>query len=1668
MGDHDHHEGHEHGPEQQGEKPVFAAEIPFDQNAELNTQIIALMKHAMGERYYEELESAILSRIATDKDLARFFEEKDNVVSLKLKDGVVTALDSEGQPVGDPPIEFQLGDLMEKVIKEKRADDFESCECFSRLYRIYDTREIDRQNGTNAADELLRHMAGYAMPEPGKDAPSSPSKPPLTEDELEVRRETASEYRRGKIDRERTLQTAEDDRTDFNVIVALVEPTIQDDDAEEFEAHWPHLNYSYEVDELFREEPNPKAGYRENPFNMNRVERWNHETLRDLIQDCRNSRLYFGDVAEKIYTDRLDNFKERLKQAKVSETVTDLLENDLQNTYRKFKRLDAALKDVDKKNIPEDLEEIYPHRKELKAVIQYLGDYVVYGKRLVDLVEKLRFNPSQETQYRDRLMTEFQKEDDGAIAETPENRAKEALYNLFLYREPIDVVAKTADEAEDEFEGKDRVAHPREYSGELSHIWAGIVSGATSVPPLEWFFGNVELERPITFQDLNGRTFTVQGEWFTDYQSPIAAYRAAFEATGDLKQRDTGEWDYEVNETQTVSHINRILELGIAAYSVMQNDRSMQDILTDMNELGVEAESGRLVRFSGNMTDNVRDLHQALKIKDLNDLKQKGSDKEEAVSAERLKFIRIGSVIWQKYEGKMQDRAQEKEQKKQPPVKIKLQPFQVEEILTQLKETKKFDEAKLDKLKQALIGGAAVAIPDRGGAFSIHMEFENGFGMDIGGVFPNWETLSPMLGVGKSFDVTASISVTVFAGGGYVFGENGMGWSGAGAKITKRFEKVDFHVGAGVGFAEGSPLPVPFIGTGVSWYRPEKKYEEVLTKKMAEAHIDELDKSGDPYKTVTENPSKYPELKDFLYRIHGLSMLPGASRRELFLAGYELFKEGLQSEAIDESEPRWWERITGAGLIFVPLPPGIIPAIEIQMWSRKLVYRLASEKSSAEQNAEIEAQRALERSLSAQTGVTVSKHRLEVNGEFIWDTKRGKLSLKKETTSSINFEALSQQDDKFRELQNVLARDAKILVESWNSAGEHEDLLLIRPMEANGTVNLLIDADLKDDVVAVTNGGYLFLSVKKGKTLHFKRQDISFPFEDRGSPEETVIAISDNPKMTTELLKNQCPVFLERLSHPGDQIGYEWKVKPRSGSKQKTQESFKTWEEYAAWDAEKKGGERVTFAPQEDKREVLERLRSAVTIRTSDTAGTLEIRADIIAQVESIAESDTEFLKVYRDLTTDGISEMRNGTSIELERNFPKLKETLDVKLGAKLNSQEFEAAFLMLMIGSFRNLEGREKAQDVYKETLEGFHARRLRKLFTEYFTPKIADAAEREKKVEEATKYCVDEFLKIKIEDKGSAVASGSLFATIVGMLGTRGPNVGLRWHWNFKDTAEKYGLVGEQKLSVAAKDISGDVAKFWMETLSPYRTGLHKQEIPPKQPRDAYEKFQVQIFDNLHSPLALKLAPAVAAAFSPEEITQLAEMYERSRRTSDPPVIHSENAEALRKFLDLCDSVRQAELDGKTEMQFGANKEFKLELKTELSHGIYRRCGNPSGVLRENFAVEFEQKSSKPEYSAGYGEGAVGLETGYSRVDVSSVGAAHINLPKYPTGERPYVRQPAERPPEETEQPPTEQPPPEERPITGVVEEPDPTAGTGGTVSEEPPANTNPTPPGGGAGE
>lgn len=1671
-------------------------------------QVKKLLEDSVDSKYHTFI-SNVLKQIDETKLVTEVLPKTEKIA---LKDGILVFVDKTGKHL-EISVDIRA-DLTAELNERYNGNRRDMIRSYGAERRFVYRAEAGRH--TSDADREAIRLQKERENDDGRVHPTGPAKVKETKEEAAERKRMQASLDSAIADRQDILNQMREasDRGRGYDIGADISPAIRDMGKDSFERNWAFMDHSDEIDDLFNQDANTADGYQINPFKQ---QKWTREDLRKLIQgqieirtplgnnikldDLRNNndRLYFTEVTDRIYGDRYAQFKKDLADKGITDVVLNLLDkdqgllehlpgaktilrknnepDDLLKTYEKLKKIADELAAVDPKNVPAKFKEIYPHLAKLNTVLQVLGDYVIYARKLVNLVDKLRLDVGKKTASAERAVLEFERNPNGGILDTRENKIKGALDDLFI---------------------QDCLT-PYEYTSELSAIFHKITPYA-----LEKDFRN-----DITFQDLRDDMQTVGGEWSTRFLSPEAAFIAAYKQISEQKQdKATGEWKTEVTEEAAVAHINELVGIGIGAYNSIPGERPMRELMEDLHRAGAEVSPGVPLRYTGNIKDDTSNLLTVLKIKNLSDINKKDNKVEKRIAALRTKFVRMGSVMWQRNHlerGRREQESREKEASKA--IVVRFNKEQTDDIIAALQSSGKFAPEKLTKIRSTLLGGIALMAPKPGAAFFIPFELGNGFSISVSGSL-SVDNVNAGVGISKAFQPTDDITVTINAGtalnAGYFItynkdtGVTPHGWvgvsAGVGSSITKKFSEVDVSVNGGVGALVGYGTmgflasPAVTAGMGFDWAKSQEKFEGALKKSEVEHHIAELDRAADLWTEIKQNRSKYPEFSEMLYRIENIQSLDEASKKDMLKAAYEMFKEGLRTEALDDTTKNWYERLlpTGAGfgVAFAGVPPMPIPYAyaEFQLWSRHIVYRVAGDVEESQKIGEEEARAAILKKY-AKPGTTVAEKTLSPAGELVWNPEKNRFGLKSVNSAGLDMKDFNAQFDHFRD---TLAREAKIFVEPTElEGGKNGGLLRLKPQEAYGITRVYVDPALRDNVVVTYQGGDMFLSVKNDQEIFVRREDLNYPFKEKGFLSESTIIITADPKLSTAKVKADSGWYMRQVP------GREWQRKERYAgetpemrtAKLEGQTNIKTWEEYSNWWGTDGKTDRLEFNREmAGFKESYDGWMKEVAIQQDDFASA-ELRPDIVAKIEALGKDDA-FIRKFRDLTTEGFNVIQQGarpTMCDGKPNMPELMKLFRDKIAPNMNVTETNAAFHHFLMTSFMDLrktKGDAEVKERYTYYLNAFHKPLIKSVFDSYYKDELKDA-----KWEEKSKAAVDYIMKqledpaIILREAKSSVKPGAMFGTFVGMPGTRGRLTGLRTFYNYNEAKDsKFGFIPAAKeiLDFTSKDeAEREVARFWLNKHSPFRAELASKEMPDSTANKAeYQKYQSEVMEALYSPLVLKLAPSIAVEFTPEEINKLKEVYNKgSTIETDEVVLTKDNIATVQKLLGLAAKVREAQLAGKTTFDLN-RKPFRVVLKTQVLNGIYKKCGNPTGILIEEFGLVVVKKTQLSG-GAGMAETYVDVMSADNRVDFTGIAgaaisfpAAKIALPKPPKLPKPCIPGKGkggggggggddDNPPPEDNNPP-DNPPPSDNPPPPTAQESPPVPAPGpGTGQQE----TNP---------
>lgn len=1551
--------------EETAKKPL-AGEVPFDKSKEWQRSIDNLLDEALGDKaqYYKDFYPFMTTYIGEQHE--SFKNDLLKTESFQFKDYVIK--------FNGPGVSYSID--IAGVFKEMRSEVFR-LQC-GRARRDARNRIMSELESPEAGVARIQALELARSEKAKREILESRAKPAI--DPLEG--SSLYERAQAKTRKEFVDQALKSDDGGFPND-AYFENWITTDDAQKFSSKIRHCDYGSQLEDLFNETPNAKNNYTVNPllkFVRPGEGNWK-ERLQAFIKRhaTNNNTINFKDVAQELYIERYKEVQQDLKEKfHVSEDVLALMDRDittwdslwskhegLQKVYRRFAELDKELTDAEnaQKNndtpIPDKLKKFAAVHNEIKITAQYLGDYVAYSNRLVTLIDKLRLRSAEWSKDSEKNIFDLNE------GSTDDIKTKKALATFFQ-----------------------DVADPQEFT---RGFWGSNASTRS---------------KGIEFQDLHGNTATLKGQWFIDSMSKETAYKLTYEEA-EVITVDGEKQETKLDPEKAKAHLNRLLELGIAANSVFPGAQTLQDVMKSMD-----------LTLTGSHTDDAKALFEKLKIDDLDNVT------EPSLLAARTKFIQIGRVIFQK----QKEENEKKDGGKTLSAEVKLKEKDVDNIIQSLEKSGQFNREELIKIKQEIIGGGIFLWPQDDGkagvALGATIPLGKGFSLQATLGMPHGVSIGTGAGLSYRYEYSKDLTFVVSAGlgggyaeGGFIAGTGGVGLN---QKIYSG-ESYDVSFNLGVGGIAGTGGLGGGLSAGLSVSEDTQKvYEAKLAEREKAEHLDELIKLEPRtiYKEVSAHPARYPKLSDMLYQIRDLKGLNEASIREIFIKSFQMFREKLQKEAVTDTSGEGWQLCPkgfGLGLTLGSFGLGGYGYVEFKIGGTTMVFRVATDERDAAKAADAEATAAIRKHLNNKEAVVLDTPIKLNTGPLIWDAKTE--TLKQILTSeTVDLKAGFNEPDTFAALRNKIAKDSHIFVDRPTRAADNLGLVRLSPQGAHGNINLYLDPGLKEDVIVVHKDGELYLSVKQGSDVFLKREDITYPFEHRGATEETIITISGNKEKTKEDLEMEATHFLDRAQ------GVAWIARPAGTGEEKEKElqpNIMTFDNYKTWinaDTTRLAGRIKPLDTRaiEHRVNLYSELLDAVLI-TEPAPMRADLQSTIIAPLVEALHTDKEFKTNYLRNSTERYDE-KPRKALPLAStwavNYPELVKTVNEQVAkiepkrADLNGLEIDAVLSALAIASFiditKNAKGKER--DAKEQTAAllknligtkekpGFQTLMLKAVFEGYYKDPATNKVDTAK-VDAAVNIMIQ---KLTIKDISDArthrtwITSETFFASFVGTIaeieGKQVPITGIRSVVDFGGDLT-YGILNKQILNLKDTGTEGEVAKFWFNKLSPHTMGLDKLTIPDKTTKEAdFKEFQQKMYRELHNPLVMKLIPYLGRTMINEEMQKLSAIYKRGNDlTSGSDYITADNFEVVKKVFTLCDMVRQAEIEGKTKVSLPGGQVTVVIDKLEVATGLYEKCTNISGFVKEEFSIILKAQESKGVIAAGMSEQVIRVNSAHSAEEI-----------------------------------------------------------------------------------
>lgn len=1311
---------------------------------------------------------------------------------------------------------------------------------------------------------------------------------------------------------------------------------------------------------------------------------WSVDDVRRAVQENLNSNIRFDHIAERLYN---DNFKAIVKKLKeehgVPQVVLEKLKgDDIEDDFMRLRRILFAVEQIRQK-VPEerdklltkadkDVKAFYDNYDKAKLAYDVLGDYVVYSVRLTRAIARLKYKTP--TRLSDAAYARaggniyaFNRGKNGALADTPEMARSKALLMAVFFKD---------------------VEEPTRYFTLGEKFW-------------KWISGDDPSERVIRMRDFNGRSYSVDRTWFmgfrgrkesmTNYASSDMFYKLVYEAG-----RQEGTPEAKINEKKIHETLKRYLFRGIAVY---------RERIDDNFEKMLERNG---ITPRGRHDEDIQNLHKALEgkldnfIVRLNDFSQKNpnfgseefrdflkKEQKNNLSEDLLDFLRLGAVI----SSYIDERKQEKEMRA---LTLKLSGQDADEIIQKLREEQedgrpKFTEDELTRIKEGLTTGVAFSENRRG--FGAALPLPHGYTIGVG-----MSTAGPAAGVSKEFELSETVSLVLFAGASF---PGGGAMPAGGVLLRKEYKTVT------AGAAVGAAAP----GTALLGFGVEKR-QDVLTREnidraLLKNHItgpDGLEKYTPEgrYEKVRANPHGYPEFNEVLHALDSLGLKDKDSQVEVFNAFYQIYEIEIRSKAVSESVPIIQGIGLGGALSLNPVDAitFLIP-FKFGVMHHTLVFRIADTEGVERYLSESTRQELLRqyKDAASKTGDDKPreirlKSRLQVDRE-------GRLVLSKIEGGYVQFNPFAS-DKTFRD-----AVESKLDIDAGNA--RPDGLIPLDIRGAYGEIHVNIDPELRDSVLVVTDGDQLYVSIHRDAQVYVTREEITYPFRHEGSSERTYLTISGNPykeRRGAGGIENKSLFYLQRTRE----------TKWRLFENKRYEESVFAEERRVEKDLGYKSGNVLTLADYQKRLTKepsfgRERLRSDLTEKwdgaMNDLAGALSLgsfepKSETLPENYETAlnalKADTKFLEAFRKNMTKGYDLKGDKPGPQWQQHLPSLYEHVEKGFAANgiprgsLGPAALERAVTELVINSFMDISGSKDLQKAYHRYLEAFERPLVASIFKKYYQEKGLSGTQLEEKTQAVVTYIMSFLYGINYGEtgvtRGRRMEAGTWYAFLAGVRGTTDAVTGIRTLYNPHESSDPYGVIYPpgNEFDPAGKDATrAEIARFWIEHFSPLpemeKSGWFEDllAVAPARPGEKPDRpARQKVHEILHTPLCLELALYAGKTMEPQEIHRLAAVYKNETRSIEPG---SAEAKTVKKFLEFCHKVREAQLAGKKEIPLDPNdNRWTLVLDQKIVMGIYARCTNLTAASKGSFAIRYRpSERAAARYFVARKDGIVAPEIG-----------------------------------------------------------------------------------------
>lgn len=1031
------------------------------------------------------------------------------------------------------------------------------------------------------------------------------------------------------------------------------------------------------------------------------------------------------------------------------------------------------------------------------------------------------------------------------------------------------------------------------------------------------------------------------GKYFAA-EAPMFWVRSRLNKYGEGK----GELDgvERINEADTVKEFNKLINKGLKRLiGWKKNPTAVAEFL---NKYGAgvsipsknegETDEAYTTRVAPLLVEANKKAYESLKLSALSDLESNpdsGSEWKQKVE-DRKELIKVG------YFFTIRDEEKGLVEGAEGAPKLSMNPY-----IRKIQETaiaQGYPVENIKKVEDVFILGVGVKVDTTkkteemfGAGLGTGIPLGDGYVVTIGiGV----DSSGPSLGFGihKAWKVGEG---EVGVGGGMAVGATG---PSIGASIDGKIplsDDIDLKLFAGG--AVGTLMMG--IGGGIGIEKNFERAQRKLEESIGEFDPKAIDAEKDPVKKYMMIIS-HPKIGAF-YRVAAMDFPSLESQQKVVLDLYQAQRERIQAgAAYENSNPV----ISGGGFALgvaevtgdngeKKTVPWIGPYITITVDKTVYVYRRQSAMSKQMEQvsgAEVQAAILAEVAKKYPGGNIIFKETKASDSGNIETFADGSIGFRKQK-SEIDLSIFKDEPSIAKFNEAIAPHDMKFVPDAATGLFE------LQVFGALGNLQILADPAMEKKGL-ILRDGKVYLAPGAKPELFITREEFFTPFAQQGSPMNTIVAITDNPKRSrpqikSELMESGSYMYQKAILDPSDPTKTthaQWEIMSAPGATGSNTMDWATYqankEKYGTFSEKIAGFDRTQWDAYEAK------VNGLPFMRDPEPGLTPEKQTELKSFSKKFLPRNLAKFKEYMTVKPEDneatITKKRQDLAALIQSESEK-KAPAGYGSGEKLSDLQMNFVMSEIMDLSFSELEKAPDKRARFESNLEWSK----NAVLLPFFRNKKEELAKRTPPIvinstpEQMVDFLVKRLLEnVKDEDlgkPGKPLGPNWLFSSVAGAIGT-----GLRGVPGYM-TQDQYGVLGLHLEDLSKPGLEGDFAKLILEMESPVDTANDKTFM--------------------ESPLAKRVLsmPGIWFVLGDAAANQAVEGAQKALKGE--PVGENAGWEAFKKLVR---DIRNTQLSGGNVLIFNApnGNSFEFRIKTQVADAAHARCGNASFGVAEDIEI------------------------------------------------------------------------------------------------------------------